>query len=159
MKKYEMHGMRHSAEYRSWMAMKDRCLNPRGQFFHLYGGRGISVCKRWSDSFKAFFADMGPRPSVDMSLDRIDCNGNYEPGNCRWATDTQQSRNRRGYNSIITFHGQERTVSEWAEVLGIPSSNLGWRIRSGWSAERALTEPYRIKPGRPRTVSSQVAAQ
>jgi hypothetical protein len=88
------HGMTNSPEYRSWAAMKTRCLNPNGHAFNYYGGRGIAVCDRWRDSFEAFYADMGPRPT-GRSLDRIDNDRGYEPDNCRWATATEQNNNRR----------------------------------------------------------------
>lgn len=84
-----------SPEYRTWQAMKARCENPRCPRFKDYGGRGISICKRWSDSFKAFRDDMGPRPSAEHSIDRVNNDGNYEPGNCRWATRRQQQQNTR----------------------------------------------------------------
>lgn len=82
-------------EYRSWSMMKNRCLNPRNPRFASYGGRGIGVCQRWVDSFDSFLADMGPRPSAKHSLDRIDNDGDYTPGNCRWATTSEQNLNRR----------------------------------------------------------------
>lgn len=81
-------------EYEAWHAMKQRCLNPKHKSYHRYGGRGITICDRWRDSFEAFLADMGPRPSADLSIDRIDNDGNYEPSNCRWTTRQVQMSNR-----------------------------------------------------------------
>lgn len=83
-----------SGTYHSWREMKSRCYNPKRKFYKHYGGRGITVCDRWLESFDNFLADMGERPN-GKSIDRIDTNGNYEPNNCRWATQTQQIHNRR----------------------------------------------------------------
>lgn len=81
-------------EYRSWQMMKNRCHNPRARDYAYYGGRGITVCKKWRESFDAFLQDMGRRPSFEHTLDRVDANKNYTPSNCRWATRKTQARNR-----------------------------------------------------------------
>lgn len=91
----EKHGLYDSSEYRAWSDLKRRCLNRKNKAWHLYGARGISVCERWLSSFDNFLADMGRKPVGRYSIDRIDNDGNYEPGNCRWATQKQQLENRR----------------------------------------------------------------
>jgi hypothetical protein len=97
-KRFTTHGKKQTAEYRSWLAMKTRCYNPNEPFWHRYGGRGIKVCDRWRTSFENFFADMGQRPSFKHTLDRWpNYDGDYEPGNCRWATRSEQSANKAPY--------------------------------------------------------------
>lgn len=93
----QTHGLSALPEYKTWCGMKDRCHNPNNKHFDIYGGRGITVCPEWRDDFAAFFSHIGPRPSPDLSIDRIDVNRGYEPGNVRWATASMQARNRRPF--------------------------------------------------------------
>jgi hypothetical protein len=121
------HRMGNTPEYSAWTGMRGRCLNTADKSFAYYGGRGVQVCVRW-ESFDAFFADMGARPD-GMSLDRFpDRDGNYEPGNCRWATPTEQTRNRR--NTIaLEYRGETKTLAEWCEQLGVNYSTAHRRLR------------------------------
>lgn len=128
-------------EYRSWTSMIARCGCPTATDYSDYGGRGITVCDRWRTSFENFLADMGPRPK-GTTLDRIDVNGNYEPGNCRWSTAIDQAMHRRD-NTILTYDGRSLTLAEWARRTGIQSDTIGRRLERGWSIARALTEPPR----------------
>jgi hypothetical protein len=131
-------GRRMSPTYKSWVAMRQRCSVPHNPAYPRYGGRGIGVCDRWQ-SFENFLADMGDRPE-GMSLDRIDTNGNYEPGNCRWATPKQQARNTRR-SRLVTAFGQTKPLSQWAEEFGMHRTTLRSRLAWGWDAERAIREP------------------
>lgn len=136
------HGMSESPEFTSWRAMIERCTNPNHKQYDDYGGRGIRVCKRWAESFQAFFDDMGPRPN-GCSLDRHpDHDGSYAPDNCRWATAKQQARNTRR-NRYLTFNSETKLLIEWAEHVGISEKTLRTRLRDGWSVERALVTPVR----------------
>ncbi|MBD1844783.1 hypothetical protein H6F89_15550 [Cyanobacteria bacterium FACHB-63] len=127
------------AEYQIWAQMKARCSNQRHPKFTLYGARGIKVCDRWS-KFESFIEDMGPRPSAEYSIDRIDVDGNYEPRNCRWATPKEQNRNKRS-NRFLTYQGQTLTVQGWSDQLGFSRGKLRQRLERGWDIERALTTP------------------
>jgi hypothetical protein len=131
-------------EYAAWQQMKNRCLNPNDKRFADYGGRGITVCDRWVNTYENFLADMGRRPSSRHSLDRVDVNGNYEPSNCRWATNREQSRNRRD-NHRLTLNGKTQSLIEWQEETGIHWATIKARLDTGWSVERALTEPVNTK--------------
>lgn len=117
--------------------MKARCHNPNHPSFANWGGRGISVCEEWRDSFKVFCDDMGLKPSSEHTLDRIDNDGNYEPGNCRWATWREQLRNRRN-NVLVEAFGRTQCVAAWAEELGIRWSLIDQRIKRGYTAEESL---------------------
>ena len=132
-----VHGKTKSTEYRSWIGMKQRCTNSRNAEFHRYGGRGISVCDRWLNSFENFIKDMGNKPE-GMSLDRIDTNGNYCPENCRWATDVQQNNNTRK-NRFITHEGQTLSYTQWSKQLGGNPNLVYLRIRGGWDDVSAVT--------------------
>lgn len=129
-------------EYKAWSSMKDRCNNPKSQSYDIYGGRGIAVCQRWQVSFDNFLSDMGFRPSPRHSLDRIDSNGNYEPGNCRWATYRVQANNMRS-NRWITINGEPRTVSQWCRYFGIANSTVYSRVARGESLLDAITKPVK----------------
>ena len=130
-------------EYGIWKTMRNRCNSPASQRWPAYGGRGVKVCDRWQDSFAAFIDDMGPRPSPDHSLDRIDNGGNYEPGNCRWATRSEQVLNRE---CVVRYewNGRMMTPTEIAAETGIPYQVLYQRLhRYKWPDERAVTVPTR----------------
>jgi hypothetical protein len=127
--------------------MKDRCYRTTARYYEDYGGRGISVFPEWIDSFSAFLTHVGKRPSPRHSLDRYPNNdGNYEPGNVRWATKAEQAANRRS-NVSITLNGVTRIMSEWSRMTGIPASRIARRLRDGWSVERTLSCPKMACPG------------
>ena len=130
-------------EWRAWTEMKKRCNPGRATRFPDHAGRGIKVCSEWQNSFQAFIDSVGFAPEGnDISLDRIDNNGNYEPGNVRWATRTEQMRNKRS-NRIIEAFGKSMCLSEWAEETGIPAMTIAYRIDSGWTLEISLTKAVR----------------
>jgi hypothetical protein len=133
------HGMYGTAEYTTWKSMFQRCFNPKTERFPSYGGRGITVCGRWmgDGGFQRFLEDMGRRPSPDHSLDRIDANGNYEPGNCRWATTVEQARNKRT-SRVLVVNGESATIAGWAARAGLGASTVKERLRRGWTPEEAL---------------------
>ena len=134
------HGRRakRSRAYIAWLNMVQRCTNPESNAFHNYGARGIVVCERWL-IFANFLADMGEAPPR-LTLDRIDVNGNYEPGNCKWATRKEQANNMRR-NRMLEFNGERLTLAQWAERLGINPVSLSGRLEGGWPLAEALTTP------------------
>jgi len=135
-----------TVEFRTWTAVKSRCSNHRLSGWHNYGGRGIRVCDRWLASFDNFLSDMGPRPDGASSIDRINNDGDYEPGNCRWATHGQQGFNRRT-TRLIQHNSKVRSLSDWAARAGLSVQTLSRRLSRGWDMDRALTETPRL--GRP----------
>lgn len=127
-------------EYSSWSSMIQRCTNPAFKDWHLYGGKGIEVCEEWRKSFAAFFAHIGPRPSVLHSIDRWpNMNGNYEPGNVRWATPKEQVLNSANVR-WLTLNGESKSLTDWAAQLGLNRSSLSERIEK-WGIEKALSTP------------------
>ena len=136
------HGMTHSPEYYSWRAMKRRCLAPNASQYRYYGGRGIRICRRWIDSFEAFFADMGPKPTRKHSIERNNTNGDYTPDNCCWATQEAQNNNHRN-TRIFTVAGVTGPVSLLARLHGMPVRLIRERLDRGFSIDRALSQPLR----------------
>lgn len=128
-----------SRTYKAWCNMKTRALNPNREEWPRYGGRGIVICQGWVESFGAFLSDMGECPE-GLTLERINVNGNYEPSNCRWATQREQSNNKE-ITRRVTYNGQCLTVGEWATIIGIEWHQLRNRIER-WGSQRALSTPY-----------------
>ncbi len=137
------HGMTNSRTYSIWRGIHDRCVNPNSKDFHNYGGRGIKICDRWEHSFILFLEDMGEAPA-GMQIDRINNDDGYYKNNCRWTTVKEQANNRRTC-IMVTFGNKTQTVAQWAEETGLERKTLEYRIRVGWSAEKALTTPSTIK--------------
>lgn len=132
------HGQTDTRLFRIWSLMKDRCKNRNTQSFKSYGGREISVCDEWNN-FQTFYDwAMANGYSDDLTIDRIDVNGNYSPDNCRWATVKEQQNNRRN-NHFVTYNGKTQTIAQWSEELGINQSTLLQRINKlGWGVEKAF---------------------
>lgn len=138
-KRFTTHGMTKSSEYKIWHGMKKRCEDPSSISYPRYGGRGIRICKRWQ-RFERFYGDMGPRPSTEHSIDRINPAGNYSPKNCRWATPQEQSENRRNTYKI----GSEKlTLKEACRRNQIRYKAVHHRISRGWDIANALSTPVR----------------
>lgn len=131
------HDLSSSPEYFVWRAMLTRCENPKYRYFHDYGGRGITVCERWH-SFGNFIGDMGRRPSDKYSIERIDNDLGYSPENCKWILRVRQNDNRRR-SRYLTLNGETHLLTEWSRQTGISHPTLIYRLKAGWSVERALT--------------------
>ena len=138
----EQRGPAHTRQYKIWIGMCHRCFNPKNTRYPYYGGRGIKVCEEWKNNFKSFYDWANANGYRDnLTIDRIDNNGNYEPSNCRWVTRAEQCNNRR---TNVVING--KTLKEWAKESIVPYKVLHSRIhKHGWSLERALTTPSRIK--------------
>jgi hypothetical protein len=145
------HGRSRSPTWMSYASMINRCKYKYAAGYKNYGGRGIRVCKRWigAGGFSNFVEDVGIRPSINYTLDRINPNGNYEPRNVRWATPREQALNKRKTRRL-TYQGRKMTFREWAEWAGILPCTLLARLEAGWSLKRALFQPVRHSGGRKR---------
>ena len=140
-----VHGMRGTAIYRIWSHIKGRCINQSDNAYASYGGRNIHICDEWRHDFQAFYDYVSALPDYGKkgySIDRIDNDGDYEPGNVQWSSSKQQSRNRRS-NILLTYAGKTQCVADWADELGIKKTVLYDRIYNGWTAEKILTQPIR----------------
>lgn len=135
------HGMTDTHLYGVWCTMKSRCHNPKSQRYELYGGRGIEVCEEWRNSFETFYEWAIANGYKDgLTIDRIDVDKDYRPDNCRWATVKQQQNNRRN-NRLIEYNGETRTLHEWSDKLNIKYGTLHYRLKAGWSIEKAFSTP------------------
>lgn len=142
----EKHNMTHTRLYRTWCNMKGRCYRKTMKRYNMYGGRGIKVCDEWKKSFICF-ADWALTNGYqdNLTIDRIDVNGNYEPNNCRWVSNLEQQSNRTN-NRFIKYKGETKTLSEWARLFNLKNKTLEKRINKGWSLEKAFnTRPLENK--------------
>lgn len=144
-----IHGGTDTPEHLAWSDIKARCCNPGHASYPDYGGRGITVCDRWRNSFPAFLEDVGPRPSPSHSVGRVNNDRGYEPGNVTWQTATEQMNNRRN-SRRLTFRGETLTLSQWAARLGVSRSRIQNRLDRGWTVEEAFTLPSATRGPRPR---------
>lgn len=136
------HGCTNTPEYMTWTSMIKRCTNPNNKSYHRYGGRSITVCDRWLKSFENFYADMGPRPTDQHSIDRRENDGNYEPSNCYWSTKEEQVNNRET-NRIVYYKDKKYTIAQLSKECGIDYETLRHRLDRGWSVERSVETPSR----------------
>ena len=135
------HGLTGTRLHRIWSSMKQRCNNPTAHSFELYGGRGITVCEEWQNSFDAFYEwSMANGYADNLTIDRIEGNGNYCPENCRWDT-MQTQQNNRANNRKVIYKGKEYTLSKLAEELNISSATLAWRLNHGWNENELSIAP------------------
>lgn len=138
MKTGKQHHLRHTRIYNIWTGIKSRCLNKNHKDYQLYGKRGIKVCDDWKNDIRAFYSwSIENGYKEDLTIDRIDPNGNYEPSNCRWVTMKEQQRNRRN-NVLLSYNGETHCVSEWAEIRGLKVQTIFALLRNGTPVENIL---------------------
>lgn len=134
----EQHGGRYTRLYNIWLNMKQRCSNPKASHYEYYGGKGVSVCEEWQNSFSAF-RDWALQNKYEdgLTIDRIERDKDYCPENCRWVTQLRQMSNT-SRNVMLTYNGETHSLSEWSRILHVPYGRLKSRLRYGWSVERTL---------------------
>jgi hypothetical protein len=136
------HGFSGTREHRIWKAIKTRCSNPNQPSYKNYGGRGITVHEKYVNDFMAFYNDIGPMPSNQHSVDRIDGNKGYEPGNIRWATKREQANNTRN-NHVVEYQGRKLTLAQWGDIAVVDARNIAARLKRGWEFGKAISTPMR----------------
>lgn len=145
------HKLRNTRLYNIWANMKQRCNNPNQKAYKYYGARGIKVCDEWLNSFENFYhwaikngyeKHLQKFGNKNTTIDRIDVNGNYEPSNCKWSTQKEQSLNKTN-NHLIKYNNEEHTISEWAIIKNLTKSTIYHRLQRGWSVEKTLTTPLK----------------
>lgn len=139
---YGKHNLSYQPEYRVWQTMRLRCTEPTHPAYPSYGGRGITICDRWLDSPQNFIEDMGQKPTKKHEIDRIDNDKGYFKENCRWATRSENDRNRRS-TRWVEYRGERRKLVELREEAGLTESQVYNRLKMGWSIEKVLETPVR----------------
>lgn len=135
------HGLSKHPLYKTWHNMRSRCKNPNTTKYEIYGGKGVRVCKKWDENFVSFYEwSMANGYEKNLTIDRIDSDGDYEPDNCRWVDYKTQNNNLKS-NHTLTYKGKTLSIYAWAREVGLKENTLSERIRRGWSVERALTTP------------------
>lgn len=144
------HGMFDKPIYNVWVHITQRCTNPKNKSYKNYGGRGITVCDEWLNSFESFYGYVSSLPDYGKegyTIDRINNDGHYEIGNVKWSTATEQARNTR-HNRLLTFNGKTQCVTAWEDEMGLNRHQIYWRLHKGWSADKAISTPSRKKAKR-----------
>lgn len=131
------HKRSNTVEYKTWNNIKSRCYNPNSTGYEYYGGRGIQMCDRWLESFPTFLRDIGDRPEGKYTVERLDVDGDYGPDNCVWASYKEQGNNKSN-NHIVSWDGVDKTISEWADIIGEKQNTLYYRLKRGWPVGEAL---------------------
>lgn len=146
-KVHTKHGESKIRLHHIWRKIRSRCSDTNNSRYMDYGGRGIRVCSDWDsyETFRQWALENGYRD--DLTIDRIDVDGNYDPTNCRWITNQEQQNNRRD-NHYITYNGEKHTITEWARIYGLSENALVHRVQRGWDIERALHTPIASKSGK-----------